>query len=132
MKTVADAMGVSRSNLAERLKGKSKPRGLYRKTEDAEVLPAIRRLVDARPTYGYRRIAEGSPPASAAIHGMTLSRTCQDQIKNNRSLRGFWKYSRKHYNMFYPFRTKSNDWQDEDAFFVEKCEKATREASSMP
>ncbi len=57
MKTVADVLGVSRSNLAERLKGKSKPRGSYLKADDAEVLPAIRRLVDARPIYGYRRIA---------------------------------------------------------------------------
>ena len=57
MKTVADVLGVSRSNLAERLKGKSKPRGPYLKADDAELLPAIRRLVDARPTYGYRRIA---------------------------------------------------------------------------
>jgi transposase InsO family protein len=29
----------------------------YHKAEDAELLPAIRRLVDQRPTYGYRRIA---------------------------------------------------------------------------
>ncbi|MGZ2408250.1 hypothetical protein ACVIKO_005571 [Rhizobium ruizarguesonis] len=57
MKTVADVLGVSRSNLAERLKGKSKARGPYLKADDAELLPAIRRLVDARRTYGYRRIA---------------------------------------------------------------------------
>ncbi|WP_432612466.1 IS3 family transposase [Brucella pituitosa] len=57
MKAVADTLGVSRSNLNERLKGRSKPRGPYNKTEDAELLPAIRRLVDQRPTYGYRRIA---------------------------------------------------------------------------
>ncbi|WP_244426287.1 IS3 family transposase, partial [Rhizobium mesoamericanum] len=57
MKAVADTLGVSRSNLIERLKGKSKPRGPYHKVEDAELLPAIRRLVDQRPTYGYRRIA---------------------------------------------------------------------------
>ncbi len=57
MKTVADTLGVSRSNLIERLKGKSKPRGPYNKVGDAELLPAIRRLVDQRPTYGYRRIA---------------------------------------------------------------------------
>ncbi len=56
MKTVADTLSVSRSNLIERLKGKSKPRGPYNKVEDAELLPAIRRLVDQRPTYGYRRI----------------------------------------------------------------------------
>lgn len=57
MKTVADVLGVSRSNLAERLRGKSKTRGPYLKANDAELLPAIRKLVDARPTYGYRRIA---------------------------------------------------------------------------
>ncbi|KQX50189.1 integrase [Ensifer sp. Root954] len=57
MKAVAEALHVSRSNLSERLKGKSKPRGPYLKADDAELLPAIRKLVDARPTYGYRRIA---------------------------------------------------------------------------
>lgn len=57
MKTVADTLGVSHSNLADRMQGRSKPRGPYRKTEDAELLPIIRGLVDQRPTYGYRRIA---------------------------------------------------------------------------
>ena len=57
MKSVADTLGVSRSNLVERLKGRSKPRGSYHKAEDAELLPIIRRLVNQRPTYGYRRIA---------------------------------------------------------------------------
>lgn len=57
MKAVADKLGVSRSDLNERLKGRSKPRGPYTKAEDAELLPAIHRLVDQRPTYGYRRIA---------------------------------------------------------------------------
>lgn len=55
-------MGVSRSNLVERLKGRSKPRGPYRKAEDAELLLAIRRLVNQRPTYGYRRIARRLRP----------------------------------------------------------------------
>ena len=55
--TIAQTLGVSRSNLIERLEGRSKPRGPYRKAEDAELLPAIRNLVDQRPTYGYRRIA---------------------------------------------------------------------------
>ncbi|SCX35564.1 hypothetical protein DSM25559_5030 [Agrobacterium rosae] len=44
MKAVADTLGVSRSNLVERLKGRSKPRGAYHKAEDAELLPIIRRL----------------------------------------------------------------------------------------
>jgi hypothetical protein len=37
MKTVADVLGVSRSNLAARRKGKSKPRGRYLKADDAEL-----------------------------------------------------------------------------------------------
>lgn len=57
MKTIADVLNVSRSNLAERVKCGSKSRGRYHKADDGELLPAIRRLVDTRPTYGYRRIA---------------------------------------------------------------------------
>ncbi|WP_261339098.1 IS3 family transposase [Rhizobium leguminosarum] len=46
MKTVADILGVIRSNLAERLKGKSKPRG-----------PCHSPTCGCSATYGYRRIA---------------------------------------------------------------------------
>lgn len=67
MKTVADTLGVSRSNLTERINGTSKPRGCYRKAEDVELLPYIRKLVDERPTYGYLRIAA------------LLNRECQAQ-----------------------------------------------------
>lgn len=56
MKAVADTLGVSRSNLVERLKGRLKPRGPYHKAEDAELLPTNRKQVDQRPTNGYRRI----------------------------------------------------------------------------
>ena len=56
MKTVADTLGVSRSQLHSRLREGSRPRGRYQKTEDAEILAAIRTLTDDRPTYGYRRI----------------------------------------------------------------------------
>jgi len=56
MKAVADALGVARSNLAERRTRLARPRGPYRKPEDAALLPTIREIVDARPTYGYRRI----------------------------------------------------------------------------
>ena len=34
----------------------AKPRGSYRKPDDEDLLPLVRRLVDERPTYGYRRI----------------------------------------------------------------------------
>ena len=56
MKTVAEVLGVSRSNLHDRLKGSAKPRRSYHKAQDAAVLPRIERLVAERPTYGYRRI----------------------------------------------------------------------------
>ena len=56
MKTVADVLGVSRSNLRDRLTGGAKPRRSYHKAQDAAVLPRIERLVAKRPTYGYRRI----------------------------------------------------------------------------
>jgi transposase InsO family protein len=56
MKRVAEALGVSRSNLAERAKSVTPPRGRYLKAGDAALLPVIRSFVDERPTYGYRRI----------------------------------------------------------------------------
>ena len=57
MSRVAEALEVSRSQLHARASGASRPRGPYHKAEDAELLPAIRRIVDERPTYGHRRIA---------------------------------------------------------------------------
>ena len=56
MKRVAEVMGVSRSQLSERLAGVSTPRSTYSKIEDADLLVPLRTLVDERPTYGYRRI----------------------------------------------------------------------------
>lgn len=56
MKRIAETLGVSRSNLTERTHGKSRSRGPYIKAEDEAMLPLIRRFVDERPTYGYRRI----------------------------------------------------------------------------
>lgn len=57
MSVVAKTLGVSRSNLHDRLKGGAKPRRRYHKAQDAAVVPLITALVAARPTYGYRRIA---------------------------------------------------------------------------
>ena len=56
VKRVAQTLGVSRSQLNERLKGARKLRSVYRMAEDAELLAPLRALVDERPTYGYRRI----------------------------------------------------------------------------
>lgn len=56
MTVVAETLGVARSNLIDRLKGKTKPRRRYHKAQNAELMPRIVTLVTARPTYGYRRI----------------------------------------------------------------------------
>ena len=73
MKAVADTLAVARSNLIERVSRRAKSRRPYRKAGDNELLALIRRLVDERPTYGYRRIrrlinrqrkANGKPPVN--------------------------------------------------------------------
>ncbi len=73
MKSVAETLGVARSNLIDRLEGRTKPRRRYHKVQDAAVVPLITALVAARPTYGYRRItallnrrlrSEGLAPAN--------------------------------------------------------------------
>jgi putative transposase len=57
MKRVTDTLGLARSNIAERVKGVRPKRGPQTRDGDLELAADIRRLVDARPTYGYRRIA---------------------------------------------------------------------------
>lgn len=90
MSVVAKTLGVARSNLAARKTGKSKPRGRYRKAEDADLAALIRAIVDERPTYGYRRVCalanrklrvEGKPPVNMKRvlrimqnNGLTLER----------------------------------------------------------
>ena len=56
MKRVAEALGVSRSNLAERARGAAAPRSLYRKADDDVLLSMIRSFVEARSTHDYRLI----------------------------------------------------------------------------
>lgn len=91
MSVVAETIGVSRSQLHARTNGASKPRGRYRKADDADLLPALCRLVDQRPTYGYRRItallnrergAAGLKPINRkrvlrilGLHDLTLERS---------------------------------------------------------
>jgi len=90
VKAVATVLGVSRSNLVKRLEGRGKPRRRHHKAQDAALLERIRRLVDERPTYGYRRItallnrdlaAEGASPANhkrvyrlMKVHGLLLEK----------------------------------------------------------
>jgi putative transposase len=73
MKTVADTLGVARSNLVEQVHRPPRRRKIYRKADDAWLLPLVRAVVDQRPTYGYRRVgalvnrqvvALGNPPVN--------------------------------------------------------------------
>ena len=57
MKAATATLGVARSNIAERVGSVRRPRGPQTRDGDLELAAEIRRLVDARPTYGYRRIA---------------------------------------------------------------------------
>ena len=57
MKGIAEALGVARSNLVERISKEpvSRPRR-YSKAEDARLLPLLLEIMGERPTYGYRRM----------------------------------------------------------------------------
>ena len=57
MKTIAETLGVARSNVIERRNHARPKRGPQDRPADHELSADIRRLVDERPTYGYRRIA---------------------------------------------------------------------------
>ena len=56
MKAVSEALGVSRSHLSESLRRNPTARRRYKMGGDEELLARIQPLVDARPSYGYRRI----------------------------------------------------------------------------
>ena len=57
MNRIAETLGVARSNLIERAAGQRRKRGPQTRAGDVELTADIRRLVDTRPSYGYRRIA---------------------------------------------------------------------------
>jgi putative transposase len=57
VKRVSETLGVVRSNVLERRHDARPRRGPQERPGEVELAAAIRRLVDARPTYGYRRIA---------------------------------------------------------------------------
>ena len=79
MKAVAETLRVSRSNLHEKLRTASMPRGSYCKPDDDGLLPLVRRLVDERPTYGYRRIT--------ALANRELARTGAPAVNHKRVFR---------------------------------------------
>jgi putative transposase len=55
VKTIADALGVARSNLAAKTSVAPRRRG-RRPQPEAELLAEIRRVIAVQPTYGYRRV----------------------------------------------------------------------------
>ncbi len=79
MKAVADPLGVARSSLHDKVRRASKPRSSYRKPDDENLLPLVRRLVDERPTYGYRRIT--------ALANRELARAAEPAVNHKRVFR---------------------------------------------
>jgi putative transposase len=57
VKTIASTLSVARSNIVERRDAARPRRGPQTRKGDIELTADIRRLVDQRPTYGYRQIA---------------------------------------------------------------------------
>jgi transposase InsO family protein len=57
VKVLSTTLGVARSNVIERRDGHRPRRGPQERPGDDELAGQIRRFVDQRPTYGYRRIA---------------------------------------------------------------------------
>lgn len=72
MKAVAEALGISRPHLTQTRDGgsKSPPKAPKARSGDEELLTRIRKLIDGRPTYGYRRVTamlnreEDHPPVN--------------------------------------------------------------------
>jgi putative transposase len=57
VKAIAETMGVSRTHQYEkRMNNRQGGKRFYHKTEDDQYLPLIRKIVDDRATYGYRRV----------------------------------------------------------------------------
>lgn len=76
MKRVAQTLGISRSNLHDRLNGSAKPRPRnervgYHKAQDAVVLPRIQALVAKQPTFGYSRITALLNRPHTSLDGLT-------------------------------------------------------------
>jgi transposase InsO family protein len=90
MKTVAEAIGVSRSNLAERRQERPQKRIGRPPLPDEELVAQIKAVIGELPTYGYRRVhailkrqalAAGLKPPNhkriyraMKVHGLLLDR----------------------------------------------------------
>src|SRR5262249_41656972 len=74
MKTVAEVIGVSRFNLADRLQERCKKRIGRPPRPDDELVSKIKAVIAELPTYGYRRVH-----ASQAAGAGCRSKTAQSQ-----------------------------------------------------
>jgi putative transposase len=99
MKTVAEVIGVTRSNLAKRLQQVAQKRTGRPPLPDEELLALIKAVIAELPTYGYRRVhailkrqamAAGLKPANhkriyrvMKIHGLLLDRHAGDSERRH-------------------------------------------------
>jgi hypothetical protein len=60
MKTIADTLGVARSNFVDQVRWAPRCRRPYRKADDPWLLPLVHALTNQRPAFGYR--ARERPP----------------------------------------------------------------------
>ena len=74
MKTISQTLGVARSNVIERRDGLRAQRGPQERPGDVELAGEIRRLVDARPTYGLAPINAKRVYRLMKKHGLLLER----------------------------------------------------------
>ena len=65
MKTVAEVIGVSRSNLMERMHARPKKRIGRRPLPDGKLAAEIKAIIAELPTYGYRRVHDHPQAPSA-------------------------------------------------------------------
>ncbi len=96
MKTIADTLGVARSNLTTKAKVAPCRRGRTPQRE-AELLAEIKQVIASQPTYGYRRVHalirrrrrdEGGAPVNVKrvyrvmkAHGLLLQRHTGDGVE---------------------------------------------------
>ena len=72
MKTVAEVIGVSRSNLIERMRKRAKKRIGRPPLPDDKLVAEIKAVIAELPTYGYRRVhASFASEAGGGWTGLT-------------------------------------------------------------
>lgn len=79
MKVIADTLGVARSNLIEQSGTPRSEKGRRSRRGDEGPLALIKLVIDARPSYGYRRVT--------ALVNRTLLQAGQPRINGKRVLR---------------------------------------------